>query len=53
MTPERPIGAVIAGGWRKLAEIGRMAALTQEPDPDNAGVGIAQMSFPRRTDRPA
>ena len=44
--------AVIAGCWRKLAEIGRMAALTQEPDPDNAGVGIAQMSFPRRTDRP-
>ena len=27
------------GGWRKLAERGRSAVPTREPDPDNAGVG--------------
>ena len=30
------------GSWRMPAEKGRNAALTQEPDPDNAGVGTPQ-----------
>jgi len=34
------IPAINKGCWRKLAEIQRIAAVTLEPDPGNAGVGM-------------